>query len=111
MAAQLLGGDPRIVQTMYLPKKGGEEAPGIALHQDSHYLLTEPNTLMACWLAMNDTGAENGGLCVVPGSHLQGLHSTHLASDDEHTSWRQEYTRRDREEKEWKREFINKKII
>ena len=110
VAAQLLGGDPRIVQTMYLPKKGGGEAPGIALHQDTHYLPTEPNTLMACWLAMNDTGAENGGLCVVPGSHLQGLRSTHLASEDEHTSWRQEYSMRDREGKEWKREFYSFEI-
>src|SRR5579862_5706384 len=62
-AAQLLGcGCPRIVQTMLL-EKAPEGGRGIALHQDSHYLPNEPNTLMACWLALTDTDRENGGLC------------------------------------------------
>jgi ectoine hydroxylase-related dioxygenase (phytanoyl-CoA dioxygenase family) len=57
---------------MYMAKKplGGT---GVALHQDTHYIRNEPNTLMACGIACNDTGADNGGLCVVPGSHKQGL--------------------------------------
>src|SRR5262245_62195161 len=51
IAQQLLGGAGRIVQTMYMnkPPAGGK---GIALHQDTHYLPSEPNTLMACWVAM-----------------------------------------------------------
>ncbi|MCG8605913.1 phytanoyl-CoA dioxygenase family protein, partial [bacterium] len=58
VVAQLLGGRPCILQTMYMPKFAGqtkEENAGIALHQDAHYLPTEPNTLMACWIAMTDT--------------------------------------------------------
>src|SRR5689334_23314952 len=56
IVTQLLGGRPRIVQTMFLnkPAQGGK---GIALHQDCHYLPNEPNTLMACWLALTDTDA------------------------------------------------------
>lgn len=43
---QLLGGNPMIVQSMYLDKPTGGQ--GIALHQDLHFIRNEPNTLMAC---------------------------------------------------------------
>jgi ectoine hydroxylase-related dioxygenase (phytanoyl-CoA dioxygenase family) len=107
VAAQLLGGPPRIVQTMYLskaPAKDGEDVGGIgiSLHQDTHYLPNEPNTLMACWIAMNDTDPDNGGLCVVPGSHKGGLRNTSLNTDPEHASWEMEHTMRSRDGKEWK---------
>lgn len=100
-AAQILGGRPRIVQTMLLakPPQGGK---GIALHQDSHYLPNDPNTLMACWLAFTDTDPENGGLCVVPGSHREGLRSTHKArNEEEHVAWDYVYPMRDRDGREW----------
>jgi len=103
---QLIGGQPMVVQTMYMEKKpagpsdvGGQ---GVALHQDYHYLPCEPNTLIACWIAMSDTDAENGGLCVVPGSHKDGLYETHKnENSEEHDSWEFDYTMRDREGKEW----------
>ncbi len=79
--APLLGGAPMIVQTMYLEKKpvgdtrlGGQ---GVALHQDVHYLPCQPETLMACWVAMSDTDPENGGPCVVSGSNHHGRYRTH----------------------------------
>ncbi len=100
-ARQILQGRPRIVQTMYLdkPPRGGK---GIALHQDSHYLPNEPNTLMACWLALSDTGPDNGGLCVVPGSHLQGLRSAHRTRNEaDHVSWVNDHLMRDRDGREW----------
>ena len=84
-AMQIQGGPVRIVQTMALakPPQGGR---GIALHQDSHYLPNEPNTLMACWLALSDTSPENGGLCIVPGSHHAGLRGAHKTENEqEHT--------------------------
>ena len=104
--SQLIGGRPMVVQTMYMEKKpsgvsdlGGQ---GVALHQDLHYLPCEPNTLIACWIAMSDTDAENGGLCVVPGSHKDGLYQTHKnENDQEHDSWEFDYTMRDRDGKEW----------
>jgi ectoine hydroxylase-related dioxygenase (phytanoyl-CoA dioxygenase family) len=109
-AEQLLGAAPRIVQSMYLPKKAGAKQPGIALHQDTHYLPTEPNTLMACWIAMSDTGVENGGLCVVPGSHLKPLRKTQQATSDEQVSWRMNYEMRDQDGKEWSEEFYSFEI-
>lgn len=88
---QLLGGAPLIVQTMYMAKApaGGT---GVALHQDTHYIRNEPNTLMACWIALSDTNADNGGLCVAPGSHRQGLFATgRVREADQHASWEKDY--------------------
>lgn len=106
IAQQLLGGTPRIVQTMYMRKDPAPEGEklgdvGVAFHQDTHYLPTEPNTLMACWIAMSDTDSENGGLCVVPGSHTGELRTTHLSTDEEHVSWEFDHPMRDRDGREW----------
>jgi len=105
-AAQLLGGAPMIVQTMYLEKQPAGEADlggqGVAFHQDLHYLPCQPETLMACWVAMGDTDPENGGLCVVPGSHHDGLYGAHKNPNaDEHDAWEIEYLMRDRAGQEW----------
>ena len=111
IARQILLDQPMIVQTMYLEKYPAEEARGTALHQDAHYLPTEPNTLMACWLAMSDTDEENGGLCVLPGSHLKGLFSSHKAtSSKDHQVWESEHLMRDRDGKEWKQVFYSFEI-
>jgi len=102
---------PMIVQTMYLEKRPAEPGKGTALHQDSHYLPNEPNTLTACWLAMSNTDGENGGLCVVPGSHTRGLYSTHKATDSkDHQVWESEHLMRDRNGKEWKQKFYSFEI-
>jgi hypothetical protein len=105
VAAQLLEGRPRIVQSMYLPKKAGEDLLGTAFHQDTRYLPTEPNTLMGCWIAMSDTGPDNGGLCVAPGSHLAEMRPTHLTSGEEHHRWTHKHLMRDRQGKEWNQEM------
>ena len=111
VARQILGSQPMIVQTMYLEKHPAQELQGTALHQDTHYLPTDPNTLMACWLALSDTDSENGGLCVVPGSHLMGLYPTHKAtSTKDHQVWETEHLMRDRTGKEWKQVFYSFEI-
>jgi ectoine hydroxylase-related dioxygenase (phytanoyl-CoA dioxygenase family) len=110
IARQLSGGPVRIVQTMALDKApaGGI---GIALHQDTHYLPSEPNTLMACWIAITDTDGDNGGLCVVPGSHKGPLRSAQKAKDDkQHVSWTLEYDMRDRNGREWKEKMYSFEI-
>ena len=100
IASQLLESPLRVVQTMYLGKPSGGK--GIALHQDSHYLPNEPNTLMACWVAMTDTDGENGGLCVVPGSHHGGLLGVHEnQGTQEHDAFEMNYPMRDRDGREW----------
>lgn len=110
-AAQLLRGRPMIVQTAYTEKApaGGK---GIAFHQDLHYLPCEPKTLMACWVAMSDTDPENGGLCVVPGSHQQGLYATRESREEaeEYETWAGDYLMRDREGMEWIRRMYSFEI-
>lgn len=103
---QLMGGDARIVQTMYLnkPPSGGQ---GIALHQDTHYLRNEPNTLMACWLALSDTDAGNGGLCVVAGTHRGPLFAASRNQNDEQVSWEMEHLMRDRDGRQWKEKLVS----
>ncbi len=94
LVEQLLKGHPRVVQTMYMNKQphGGT---GVALHQDVHYIRNEPETLMACWLALNDTDRDNGGLCVVPRSHRRPLYETARPKDSrEHASWEKVYQMR-----------------
>lgn len=101
VAMQLLDSPARIVQTMYLAKapQGGT---GLALHQDRHYLDNDPDTLMACWIAVTDTSEENGGLCVIPGSHLTGLRTTHANQNtQEHDAWTYDYPMRDRDGREY----------
>jgi phytanoyl-CoA hydroxylase len=111
IASQILGADPMIVQTMYLEKYPAAEGKGTALHQDCHYLPNEPTTLMACWLAMSDTDGENGGLCVVPGSHTHGLFGTHKAENaKDHQVWESEHRMRDRRGREWTQVFYSFEI-
>lgn len=112
---QLLDASPMIVQSMYLEKKPASEdagrSRGIALHQDLHYLPCEPDELMACWMAMSDTDGENGGLCVVPGSHKHGLYGTHKTENsEEHDAWEVEYRMRDRDGKEWTQKMYSFEI-
>jgi len=63
---------PIVCQSMYVLKQGFSEpnAPG---HQDSTFLLTEPDTLIGLWVAMEDCTPENGCLKFIPGSHKSGL--------------------------------------
>ena len=105
IVGQLLQGPPLVVQSMLLdkPASGGR---GISLHQDTHHIETEPNTLMACWIALTDTDGDNGGLCVVPGSHKGGLLGTHLNENEaEHAKWEREHLMRDRSGREWTQGF------
>ncbi len=98
---QLNGPNPQIVQTMYM-NKAPDGGTGVALHQDTHYIRNEPNTLMACWIALSDTDADNGGLCVVPESNTKGLYSfERVRNTGEHTSWEQVYPMSDRQGKAW----------
>jgi phytanoyl-CoA hydroxylase len=101
MVGELLDGPPQIVQTMFMAKQP-DGGTGIALHQDTHYIRNEPNTLMACWVALSETDRDNGGLCVVPRSHKRPLYKTRPPSDNtQHASWTNEYAMRGSDGKEW----------
>ncbi len=57
---------------------------------------------MACWLAFSDTGPDNGGLCVVPGSNNRGLLTADRVRDAaEHASWDTEYAMSAPDGREW----------
>ena len=62
----LLGETPFAVQTMLYFKPPGSR--GQALHQDQHYLKTEPGTCVA----LDRCDEENGCLQIVPGSKNAG---------------------------------------
>ena len=110
IVSELMDGDPMIVQTMYLAKSP-EGGTGVALHQDTHYIRNEPNTLTACWVALSETDGDNGGLVVVPGSHKQSLHDTALPSDEtEHAAWVKDYEMRDPDGKTWVEEMHSHQI-
>jgi ectoine hydroxylase-related dioxygenase (phytanoyl-CoA dioxygenase family) len=68
---QLMNDEVLACQTMYYFKPPG--ARGQAFHQDNYYLLVQPYTCIAAWLAIDRSWPENGGLMVTPGTHRAEL--------------------------------------
>jgi len=71
LVAQLLGPNVR-----FWWDQGINKAPGagsaIAWHQDNGYTHGRIGEYLTCWLALDDSDLENGGLMVIPGSHRRG---------------------------------------
>jgi phytanoyl-CoA hydroxylase len=80
MLAQLVGPDVKCVQSMFIDKPPGT-GTGQPYHQDAWYLKTDPDSLMALWLACEDADQDNGCLYVVPGSHTDPIHAVEEPSD------------------------------
>ena len=60
--------DPLLLQSMYIfkqPKIGGE----VVCHHDSTFLITEPESTVGFWFALEDANRENGCLQVASGGH------------------------------------------
>ncbi len=77
----LIGRGVNIVQTMVIYKQpfvGAETG----YHQDATYLHTEPNTLIAAWMALDDVTEENSPLTIIPGSHHLPLHTIAELKED-----------------------------
>ncbi len=68
-AAQLLGGPVRFWHDQLFCKpalNGGV----VAWHQDySYWTRTQPRAHITCWVSLDDSDVENGGIWYVPGSH------------------------------------------
>jgi phytanoyl-CoA hydroxylase len=77
---QLIGPDVKCVQSMFIDKPPGT-GTGQPYHQDAWYLKTEPDTLMALWIALEDADEENGCLYVVPGSQNDPIHPVEEPDD------------------------------
>jgi phytanoyl-CoA hydroxylase len=83
----LLEEEPIAAQSMFYFKPPG--ARGQALHQDNFYLRVEPGTCVAAWVALDRVDRANGGLEVVPGTHLMDLFCPEEADAD--VSFTREY--------------------
>jgi len=70
--AEILGDEPALFadQALLKPPGGGREKPW---HQDNAYFDLVPGApVVGVWIALDDTGVDNGCMHVVPGSHRQG---------------------------------------
>ncbi len=68
---QLLGQDVRFWWDQGINKSPGAGSY-IAWHQDNGYQKGKTPEYITCWLALDDSSPENGGLMVIPGSHKDG---------------------------------------
>jgi hypothetical protein len=67
----VVGPDARLYweQSVAKPPEAGTVLPW---HQDNGYTPLIPEQYLTCWLALDDSDVDNGGLWVIPGSHHQG---------------------------------------
>lgn len=63
------------------PAFSGKEVP---MHQDGEYWPIRPLATCSAWIALDDTGPENGCLRVIPGSHRDKALYKHHQDDGDH---------------------------
>ena len=81
-AAGLGLADPLLLQSMYIfkqPRIGGE----VLCHQDGTFLLTEPESVVGFWFALEDATVENGCLYALRGEHKGPLRRRYRNSNGE----------------------------
>jgi len=54
----------------FIAKEGGAEKTNFCLHQDASVVDEKKFTTLGLWIPLIDTNKENGGLCILPGSHV-----------------------------------------
>jgi phytanoyl-CoA hydroxylase len=72
VVAGLVGPDVLALQTMLFVK--GPGSPGQGFHQDSFHIITEPDTLIGAWVALDRADGENGCLWVTSGSQHEPVY-------------------------------------
>ena len=72
VVAGLVGPDVLALQTMLFRKGPGE--PGQGYHQDSFHIITQPDTLIGAWTALDRADEENGCVWVTGGSHAEPVY-------------------------------------
>jgi len=73
---------PLLLQSMYIfkqPRIGGE----VLCHQDGTFLLTEPESVVGFWFALEDATVENGCLHAMRGEHKGPLRRRYRSLDGE----------------------------
>lgn len=81
-AADLGFAEPLLLQSMYIfkqPRIGGE----VLRHQDGTFLLTEPESVIGFWFALEDATVENGCLFALRGEHTGPLRRRYRRRDGE----------------------------
>jgi len=68
----LIGPDVLALQTMLFVKRPGSSGQGY--HQDSFHIITQPDTLIGAWIALDRADEENGCLWVTAGSHNEPVY-------------------------------------
>ena len=68
----LVGPDVLALQTMLFVKRPGAEGQGY--HQDSFHIITQPDTLIGAWIALDRADEENGCLWITPGSQHEPVY-------------------------------------
>lgn len=72
VVAGLVGPDVLALQTMLFIK--GPGSPGQGHHQDSYHIITQPDTLIGAWVALDRADTENGCLWISPGSQNEPVY-------------------------------------
>jgi phytanoyl-CoA hydroxylase len=70
--AGLVGPDVLALQTMLFVK--GPGSPGQGYHQDSFHIITEPDTLIGAWVALDRADTENGCVWITSGSQNEPVY-------------------------------------
>jgi len=68
----LVGPDVLALQTMLFVK--GPGSPGQGYHQDSFHIITQPDTLIGAWVALDRADLENGCVWITPGSQNEPVY-------------------------------------
>jgi phytanoyl-CoA hydroxylase len=72
IVAALIGPDVLALQTMLFIKPPGSGGQGY--HQDSFHIITEPDTLIGAWVALDPADTDNGCLRVTEGSQHEPIY-------------------------------------
>ncbi len=72
VVAGLIGPDVLALQTMLFVK--GPGSPGQGYHQDSYHIITQPDTLIGAWVALDRADTENGCLWLTAGSQAEPVY-------------------------------------
>jgi phytanoyl-CoA hydroxylase len=68
----LIGPDVLALQTMLFVKRPG--SPGQGYHQDSFHIITQPDTLIGAWIALDRADEENGCVWITAGSQSEPVY-------------------------------------
>ena len=72
VVAGLIGPDVLALQSMTFVK--GPGSPGQGYHQDSFHIITEPDTLVGAWVALDRADEENGCVWITGGSQHEPVY-------------------------------------